>query len=132
MFEKFMEKFAKKEVEKDEMEFKPFEQTQRAEVAAPQIKEVEAPVHKPQENHSSGVELKVIRPESYEEVRTVADNLIAGCTVVLNVEALDKPVIYRMLDFLNGVTYCQDGEIKRVAPSTFIITPHSDIDISDM
>jgi FtsZ-interacting cell division protein YlmF len=37
-----------------------------------------------------------------------------------------------MLDFLNGVTYCQDGEIKRVAPSTFIITPHSDVDISDM
>ena len=78
------------------------------------------------------IELKVVRPESYEEVRTVADNLIAGCTVVLNVEALDKHVIFRMLDFLNGVTYCLDGEIKRVAPSTFIITPHSDIDISDM
>ena len=80
----------------------------------------------------SNIELKVVRPESYEEVRTVADNLIAGCTVVLNVEALDKHVIFRMLDFLNGVTYCLDGEIKRVAPSTFIITPHSDVDISDM
>jgi cell division inhibitor SepF len=132
MFEKFMEKFAKKEVEKDEMEFKPFEQSQRAEVAAPQVKEIEAPVQKPQETRTTGVELKVVRPESYDEVRTVADNLIAGCTVVLNVEALDKPVIYRMLDFLNGVTYCQDGEIKRVAPSTFIITPHGDVDISDM
>ena len=132
MFEKFMEKFAKKESEKEEMEFKPFEQTQRAEVAAPQVKEIEAPVQKPAEPRTGGVELKVIRPESYEEVRTVADNLIAGCTVVLNVEALDKHVIFRMLDFLNGVTYCQDGEIKRVAPSTFIITPHSDIDISDM
>ena len=131
MFEKFMEKFAKKEAEKNEMEFKPFEQAQRAEIAAPQIIEEEAPVQKP-ETRSSGVELKVIRPESYEEVRTVADNLIAGCTVVLNVEALEKPVIFKMLDFLNGVTYCQDGEIKRVAPSTFIITPHSDIDISDM
>ena len=51
---------------------------------------------------------------------------------MLNVEALEKPVIFKMLDFLNGVTYCKDGEIKRVAPSTFIITPHSDIDISDM
>ena len=132
MFEKFMEKFSKKEAEKEEMEFKPFEQSQRAEVSAPQIKEAEAPAQKPAETHNSGVELKVIRPESYDEVRTVADNLIAGCTVVLNVEALDKPVIYRMLDFLNGVTYCKDGEIKRVAPSTFIITPHSDIDISDM
>ena len=130
MFEKFMEKFSKREAEKDEMEFKPFEQSQRAEVA-PQVKEVEPPQQKP-ETRSTGVELKVIRPESYEEVRTVADNLIAGCTVVLNVEALDKHVIFRMLDFLNGVTYCQDGEIKRVAPSTFIITPHSDVDISDM
>ena len=131
MFEKFMEKFAKKEAEKNEMEFKPFDQAQRAEIAAPQVIEEEAPAQKT-ETRSTGVELKVIRPESYEEVRTVADNLIAGCTVVLNVEALEKPVIFKMLDFLNGVTYCQDGEIKRVAPSTFIITPHSDIDISDM
>jgi len=131
MFEKFMEKFSKREAEKDEMEFKPFEQTQRAEVAAPQVKE-EAHEEKAPESRSNGVELKVIRPEAYEEVRTVADNLLAGCTVVLNVEALDKHIIYRMLDFLNGVTYCQDGEIKRVAPSTFIITPHSDVDISDM
>ena len=130
MFEKFMEKLSKRENEKDEMEFKPFEQSQRAEVA-PQVKEVEPPQQKP-ETRSTGVELKVIRPESYEEVRTVADNLIAGCTVVLNVEALDKHVIFRMLDFLNGVTYCLDGEIKRVAPSTFIITPHNDVDISDM
>ena len=130
MFEKFMEKFAKREAEKDEMEFKPFEQTQRAEVAAPQFHEDEAPAEK--NNRSSGVELKVIRPESYEEVRTVADNLIDGCTVVLNVEALDKHVIFRMLDFLNGVTYCSDGEIKKVAQNTFIITPHSRVDISDM
>ena len=131
MFEKFMEKFAKKEAEKNEMEFKPFDQAQRAEIAAPQVIEEETPAQKT-ETRSTGVELKVIRPESYEEVRTVADNLIAGCTVVLNVEALEKPVIFKMLDFLNGVTYCQDGEIKRGAPSTFIITPHSDIDISDM
>ncbi len=132
MFEKFMEKFAKREAERDEMEFKPFEQTQRAEVVAPQVKEADTTVEKTSDNRSNGVELKVIRPESYEEVRTVADNLLSGCTVVLNVEALDKHVIYRMLDFLNGVTYCQDGEIKRVAPSTFIITPHNDVDISDM
>ena len=130
MFEKFMEKFTKRE-EKDEMEFKPFEQTQRAEVAVPAAHETE-PEEKAHDTRSTGVELKVIRPESYEEVRTVADNLLAGCTVVLNVEALDKHVIFRMLDFLNGVTYCQDGEIKRVAPSTFIITPHSNVDISDM
>lgn len=130
MFDKFKEKLGIRDTKKDELEFKPFEQTQRAEVA-PAIEE-EPVSGAPAPQHNGGVELKVIRPESYEEVRTVADNLIAGCTVVLNVEVLDRPVITRMLDFLNGVTYCQDGEIRKVAPTTFIITPHSDIDISDM
>ena len=131
MFEKFKEKLGLKETEKDEMEFKPFEQTQRAEVA-PSVQHESVSAHHDSDTRSGGVELKVVRPESYDEVRTVADHLIAGCTVVLNVEVLERPVIMRMLDFLNGVTYCQDGEIRRVSPSTFIITPHSDIDISDM
>ena len=130
MFDKFKEKLGLKETRKDELEFKPFEQTQRAEVIRPVVEDDE-PVAAPAQ-HNNGVELKVIRPESYEEVRTVADNLIAGCTVVLNVEVLDRTTITRMLDFLNGVTYCQDGEIRKVAPTTFIITPHSDVDISDM
>ena len=130
MFDKFKEKLGLKDTKKDDLEFKPFEQTQRAEVAP--VTDEEAPAHTTAAQHSGSVELRVIRPESYEEVRTVADNLIAGCTVVLNVEVLDRNTITRMLDFLNGVTYCQDGEIRKVAPGTFIITPHSDIDISDM
>ena len=130
MFEKFKEKIGLKTPEKDEMEFKPFEQTQRVDVTSSIRKDEDTKSES--DTRSGGVELKVIRPESYDEVRTVADNLIAGCTVVLNVEVLDRPTIMRMLDFLNGVTYCQDGEIRKVSPSTFIITPHSDVDISDM
>ena len=53
----------------------------------------------------------------------IADYLIAGCTVVLNLELLDKPAITRMLDFLNGVAYTMDGEIKNVSQGTYIITP---------
>jgi cell division inhibitor SepF len=36
----------------------------------------------------------------------------------------------RMLDFLNGVTYTTDGDIKPVANNTYIITPHN-VDVSD-
>jgi FtsZ-interacting cell division protein YlmF len=35
-----------------------------------------------------------------------------------------------MLDFLNGVTYTMDGEIKNVAPNTYIITPNG-IDVHE-
>ncbi len=132
MFEKFMEKFKKPApaADNDEMKFKPFTPAQRIEVSA---SEAEEPVHKQDdETRNGGVEIRVIRPEAFEEVSTVADHLISGCTVVLNVEVLDFTTIQRMLDFLNGVTYCLDGEIKRVSPSTFIIAPHDNIDITDM
>ena len=121
-----MEKFNKRD-EEEELEFKSFDEVEKgAREEEPECRTESA------EKNSDSVELKVIRPEAYEEVSTVADSLLAGCTVVLNLEVLDRPTVYRMLDFLNGVTYCTDGEIKKVAPNTFIITPHSNIDISDM
>ncbi len=130
MFKQLREKLRRDE-EKNDLEFKQFDAVQKVEPVVHPV--TEARVTPAQnETRSNGVELKVIRPESFGEVSTVADNLLSGCTVVLNVEVLDRSTIYRMLDFLNGVTYCTDGEIKRVAPSTFIITPHSDVDISDM
>ena len=76
------------------------------------------------------IELKVVRPATFEEVSDIADHLIAGCTVVLNMELLDNVQTVRMLDFLNGVTYSTDGEIKNVAKNTYIITPHN-VDVSE-
>ena len=71
-----------------------------------------------------------MRPASFADVSTIADHLIDGCTVVLNLELLDRPTTVRMLDFLNGVTYTKDGEIKNVAQNTYIITP-SGIDVHE-
>ena len=78
----------------------------------------------------SNIELKVVRPADFEEVSDIADYLLSGCTVVLNLELLDPASTIRMLDFLNGVTYSTDGEIKNVSKSTYILTPNN-VDVSD-
>ena len=130
MFDKLKEKFAKREEKEDDMIFKPLDESTKDETAPAAL--AEAKDGTDGDSHSPSVELKVLRPKSYEDVSVAADHLIAGCTVVLNTDALDKATMHRMLDFLNGVAYCLDGEIKRVAQHTFIITPHGDIDISDM
>ena len=78
----------------------------------------------------SNIELKVVRPAGFDEVSDIADYLLAGCTVVLNLELLDGAATLRMLDFLTGVTYSTDGEIKNVSKSTYIITPNN-VDVSD-
>ena len=78
----------------------------------------------------SNIELKLVRPADFEEVSDIADYLLSGCTVVLNLELLDVASTIRMLDFLNGVTYSTDGEIKNVSKSTYILTPNN-VDVSD-
>ena len=43
----------------------------------------------------------------------------------MNMLNLYKDVSRRILDFVSGVAYAQDGKIKKVAVSTFIVTPYN-------
>lgn len=128
MFERLAEKLNKKSSE-EEIKFKSFpdsitEDIETKSEPLPELKSA-APTASP-----ANIELKVTRPEKFADVTTIADYLLDGCTVVLNMELMDKTAGMRMLDFLNGVTYSLDGDIKNVSPGTYIITPH-DIDITD-
>lgn len=76
-------------------------------------------------NIHTTTQLKVVlvKPERFEDASSVADHLNAKRTVVLNLESTNKEVSRRIVDFLSGVAYANNGQIKRVASSTFIITP---------
>ncbi len=79
--------------------------------------------------NGNALELKVIRPEHWENVNQIADHLINRRTVVLNLEATNKETARRMIDFLLGVVYTIEGDIKKVAANTWVITP-SNVDMS--
>ena len=83
------------------------------------------------ESMSTGaaIELKVVKPERYANVKQIADHLLNHRTVVLNLEATNKETAKRRLDFLSGVAYSIDGQLKRVASNTFVITP-ANVDVS--
>ena len=55
----------------------------------------------------------------------IAEHLRAKCAVVLNLEQTNKDVARRLVDFLSGCAYALDGKIKKVAVSTYIITPYN-------
>ena len=76
-------------------------------------------------------QLKVVlvSPQHFEDASEIADHLKNKRTVVMNLEATNKDVARRLVDFLSGVAYAGEGKIKRVANSTYIITPyHVDIE----
>ena len=101
--------------------YSPFEAPQPQ--AQPQPQRQQAPVG------GSNLELKVVKPDRYENVNQIADHLLNRRTVVLNLEGTNKETARRLIDFLSGVAYSIDGQLKRVANNTFVITPHN-VDVS--
>ncbi len=76
-------------------------------------------------NATTQLSVVLVKPEKFENAAEIADHLREKRTVVLNLEQTNKDVARRLVDFLSGVTYAQDGKIKKVANSTFIITPYN-------
>lgn len=71
------------------------------------------------------LQVVLVKPERFDDASSVADHLLSKRTVVLNLESTNKDVSRRLIDFLSGVAYANNGQIKRVANSTFIITPYN-------
>ncbi len=71
------------------------------------------------------LQVVLVKPERFEDVRPIADHLNSKNTVVLNLESTNKDVSRRLVDFLSGVAYANQGQIKKVANSTYIITPYN-------
>ena len=76
-------------------------------------------------NATTQLEVVLVKPEAYADGSIVADHLMNRRTVVLNLESTNKEVSRRLLDFISGVAYAINGQIKRIANSTFIVTPYN-------
>ena len=71
------------------------------------------------------LQVVLVKPDRYENASEIADHLREKRTVVLNLEKTQKDVSRRLLDFLSGVAYAQEGKIKKVALQTYIVTPYN-------
>lgn len=71
------------------------------------------------------LQVVLVKPERFENASEIADHLRDKRTVVLNLEKTQKDVARRLLDFLSGVAYAQEGKIKKVALQTYIVTPYN-------
>lgn len=65
----------------------------------------------------------LVKPESFTEASSIADNINEKRTVVLNLESTNMEIARRLVDFLVGVAYANGATCKKVASKTFIFTP---------
>lgn len=77
----------------------------------------------------NNMEVCVIKPTNVEEAREITETLLAGRTVVLNLEGLDVDVAQRIIDFTSGSCFAISGNLQKISHYIFIITP-STVEIS--
>ena len=71
------------------------------------------------------LQVVLVKPDRFDNVAEIAEHLREKRAVVLNLETAEKDIARRLVDFLSGCAYALDGKIKKVAVSTYIITPYN-------
>lgn len=59
------------------------------------------------------------KPLSFSNTEEISDSLKKGHVVVVDISLLDKNDALRMIDFLGGVMYALNGDMKRLNKTTF-------------
>lgn len=78
---------------------------------------------------TSGMEVCVIKPTTIEDEIEIADTLLSGRTVLINMEGLNVEIAQRIIDFTSGATYAMHGSLQKVSNYIFLATPNG-VDIS--
>ena len=76
-------------------------------------------------NATTQLQVVLVKPDRFDQASEIADHLRDKQAVVLNLESTNKDVARRLVDFLSGCAYALDGKNKKVAISTYLITPYN-------
>ena len=76
-------------------------------------------------NTGTNMEVRVVKPTSIDDSREISETLLAGRTVILNLEGLDLEMSQRIIDFVSGATYALGGNLQRISNYIFLVTPNN-------
>ena len=72
---------------------------------------------------SSSIDLVLARPNNFKEVSKIGEDINQQKTVILNLELVKQEDATRILDFIWGVAFANDAEIKMMAQKTYAVIP---------
>jgi cell division inhibitor SepF len=66
-----------------------------------------------------------VRPRRFDQAQEVADKFKDGLPVIMNLEAADREVSRRLIDFASGLCYGLSGTMEKVATGVYLLKPPS-------
>jgi cell division inhibitor SepF len=65
----------------------------------------------------------VVSPTSFNDVQEMADKYKVNQPVIMNLQAADRDLSRRLIDFASGLCYGLGGQMERVANQVYLLTP---------
>lgn len=78
---------------------------------------------------SQNAKVHVIAPMRFPDAQEIGDRLKASQPVIVNLQAADRELSRRMIDFCSGAAYVLGGSMDKVADQVFLLTP-SNVEVS--
>jgi cell division inhibitor SepF len=64
-----------------------------------------------------------LTPRTYSEVRLIGEHYREGKPVIMNLSDMEESERKRLVDFASGLVFGHHGNIERVTPKVFLLTP---------
>ena len=112
-------------------DFDDYEEEENGGHYAPATSNKITPMRQPasRRNNSANMEVCVVKPTSVDDSREITETLLAGRTVILNLEGMDLEIAQRIIDFISGATFAISGNLQKISNYIFLVTP-TNVDIS--
>lgn len=68
-------------------------------------------------------ETNIITPTMFAQVEQIAQDMLKGKSVIVDLTSAEISEAKRICDFLNGVSFALDGKVKKVAKLVYLFTP---------
>jgi cell division inhibitor SepF len=64
-----------------------------------------------------------VRPRRFDSAQEIADKFKEGQPVIMNLEATEREVSRRLIDFASGLCYGLNGSMEKVASGVYLLKP---------
>jgi cell division inhibitor SepF len=79
----------------------------------------------PAGNGGGVASMHVVTPRSFNDAQQVADEFKRSKPVIINLQATDRELSKRLIDFSSGMTYALGGGMQRISQGIFLLTPEN-------
>lgn len=98
--------------------------TGRRPVPAPDDSNVQPrPINAQRQAQANSADPYTVRPRRFDSAQEVADKFKEGQPVIMNLEASDREVSRRLIDFASGLCYGLNGTMEKVATGVYLLKP---------